>query len=179
MLDNELIALLRTLIIQQFAAYGLPQINVKQKYQPESQGTPVPATAFLFKIGDRRIGSPERKDEWDQLNQVMIHTEKEQYETTFQAAALSIQNPADVVSLTASDILNKISAILQGDAALELFKLNKIGILRITDIRNVPFRDDRDRYEFEPTFDFTVTHEQVTIIQAPVLETQEFNIISV
>ena len=121
-------------------------------------------------------GYVERKDQWIEEDEIMRHTESQWYETVFQVDALAIQDPSNVTQLTASDIVNYVSSILQSDVALGTFKGQGVGILRITDIRNTPFVDDRDRFEYMPSFDFTLTHEQVIISESPVVLIEEFNI---
>lgn len=180
MLDNQLIALVISIIKTGLTGLDLGVvIGVKQAYQPTQQGTPVENTVLLHKIGDHRYGYPLRKDEWipdTDGSGVMTHTESQWYETTFQIDALAIQSPSNVTSLTASDIVNYVAAILQSDTALGALKAQGVGILRITEIRNVPFVDDRDRFEYHPSFDFTLTHEQVIISESPVISIEDFNI---
>lgn len=177
MLDNDLIREIIAAIKTGLATYdGLSDVPVKQTYQPTNQGIETGPAVYLFKIGDKRIGSPHKLDKWDQENSVMVHTYRQWYETTFQISALSIQNPREEDSLTASDLVNTVSAILQSDATLGILRANDIGVLRVMDIRNPYFVDDKDRYEANPSFDFIVTHEQVVVSTSNVVETIEYNI---
>lgn len=103
----------------------------------------------------------------------------QQYETTFQIMTLATQNASTPNQYTASDILNAIAYILQNDSTIQTLEAQGIGILRIIDIRNPPFIDDRDRYEYGPSFDFTLTHKQIITSQAPILQSEEVDIYSV
>lgn len=105
-----------------------------------------------------------------------VYTEDQQYSTTFQASALSTQDPADTNQLTASDILNYVAAVLQSQTAIDTFENNNVGILRIDQIRNPYFSDDRERYEASPSFDFTLTHHQIVITSIPVVTSYSFEI---
>lgn len=105
----------------------------------------------------------------------MRHTERQWYETTFQISGLAIQDPADVDSLTASDIVNIGISVMQSDATRAALRAKNIGILRVEDVRNPYFVDDKGRFEASPSFDFTLTHEQVIISESPIVQSFEAN----
>ncbi len=149
---------------------------VKQSYQPTQQGVPTAPTVFIHKIGDHRYGSPRSVYEWDTDRQIMVNTETQQMETMYQVGALFIQEPANMVQLTASDLVNATANILQMDFFLSILRENNIGIERITQIRQTFFYDDRDRQEASPSFDFTVTHKNITIRDASTVKTIEAGI---
>lgn len=109
----------------------------------------------------------------------MTNQTTQQYETTFQIMTLATQNASTPNQQTASDILNAIAYILQSDSTVEILEAQGIGILRVMDVRNAPFVDDRDRFEFGPSFDFTLTHKQVISSTVPILQSEEVNIYSV
>ena len=177
MLDNQLIKEIIVIIKAGLTAAGAPYsaLLVKQSNQPTQQGVPTKSTVFLTKLFDHRHGSLRRDDVWDLDLEKMFHTETQIYETTFQIEALAIQNPADVNSLTASDIVNRVAAILQSDTALTSFWDKDIGIERIEEIRNPYFQDDKQRNEASPSFDFILTHKQVIITESPIVEDITYN----
>lgn len=179
MLDNDLFALIRTIINANATVAGIPGLTVKQSFQPTQQGVDTNPASYLFKIGDHRLGFPQRKDVWDAMTSQMIHTTLQQYETTFQISALATQNPSTPAAYTASDILNAVAYILQSDAAVDAFEAAGVGILRVADVRNPYFSDDRQRNEADPSFDFTLTHKQVIVTETPILQTEEVQIYSV
>lgn len=178
MYDNELIKELIVVLKAGLTASGLSSVAVKQSFQPTNQGANSQPTIYLFKIGNKRVGFLKRESEWiiNPAPARMRHEERQWYETTFQISALSIQNPSDSTQRTASDLCNIASAILQGDTGREALQKKGIGMLRVTDVRNPYFLDDKDRFEASPSFDFTLTHEQVIISTDPVVETFEFNV---
>lgn len=179
MLDNALIKLIIATLIAQEATAGIPGTPIKQAFQPTQQGVNTAPTAYLHKLGDRRIGSPFRSDVWDEINEVEIHTELQQYETDFQISALATQDPATPTQYTASDILNLIAYSLQSEYMITTLQAQGVGILRVRDVRNPYFKDDRARNEASPNLDFTVTHKQIVTSQVPVLQSTEFNILVV
>lgn len=176
MLDNELIALVISTIIAQEAYANIPNTPIKQAFQPTQQGVNTDPTAYMFKVGDRRIGSPYRADVWNVSCSSMEHTELQKYETQFQISVLSTQDPTNTSQYTASDILNLIAYILQSSTTIAALEAQEIGILRIEQVRNPAFIDDRQRYEFHPSLDFTLTHNQAIMTTVPVLETTELQI---
>lgn len=179
MMENQLIALVIATITAQEAAAGVAGTPIKQAFQPTQQGVNTGPTAYMFKVGDVRRGSPSRTDIWDEMAGVFTHIETQIYETTFQISALSTQNPANVSQLTASDLLNQIAYILQSDATIAAFNLQDVGILRIADVRNPRFVDDRGRHEAQPSLDFVLTHKQIVATETPVIQSEELQIIPV
>lgn len=179
MRDNQLIALIISTIIAGEAIAGISNTPIKQAFQPTQQGVNTKPTAYLYKVGDRRKGWPQREDVWDADNDIMVHTESQKYETTFQASALATQNPKLVDSYTASDILNLIAYILQNSETIAMFEAQGVGILRIMDIRNPYFKDDRGRFEASPSFDFVITHKQTILSSVPKIDKEELRILTV
>jgi len=181
--------------------YG--SIPIKQAYQPTQQGVNSVPTIYLYKLFDERVGSVRRRSRWawadlatEDLDTIitedgqpigtdggdmgsMGHEEMQQYATHFQLSALAVQDPANLESLTASDILNYATAAIQGNAFMTAMRDNDVGILRVGQIRNPYFLNDRDRFEASPSFDFILTHKQVIVSTAPVVETIETQIIRV
>jgi hypothetical protein len=178
-LDNQLIAIIISTIIAGEATAGISNTPIKQAFQPTNQGVNVKPTAYIFKVGDRRVGFPYRNDTYDSIAGAFDHEELQQYETTFQISALSTQNPANTTQYTASDILNLIAYILQSDMTINSLIAQGIGILRIESIRNPYFFDDRERNEALPSLDFTLTHKQIITSSVPVVITADYNIIPI
>lgn len=108
-----------------------------------------------------------------------IYTETQQYETAFQVSALATQDPANTESLTASDIVNLARYVLQSAATITALEAQGVGILRISDVRNPYFTDDRQRYEASPNFDFKLTHKQIVTTVVPVVISSELQVLSV
>jgi hypothetical protein len=175
-LDNELITKVRTAILAGETAAGIIGTPIKQAFQPTNQGVNTKPTAYFHIVSHQRVGYVHRSDVWDEEDDVMVHTETQQYATTMQISALSTQNPALTTQKTAADILNLIAYILQSSVTIQALQTDGIGIQRIMDIRNPPIIDDRDRFEYSPNFDFILTHKQVIITTTPVLTTTEFQI---
>lgn len=176
MQDSVLLRIIMSIIQQGLIDDGFNGVVLQQSYQPTMQGVTSPPTVYFFKVGDKRYGFPYRKDTWDTFNDIMVHTEIEDYETTFQVGARVYKDPRLPDQYTASDLVNEVSAILQSDSTVNTLEQNNIGILRIIDIRNPYFVDDRDQFETFPNFDFILTHQQIRTKQSPVISSYEYNI---
>lgn len=179
MLDNQLIALIISTVIAGEATAGIAGTPIKQAFQPTQQGVNTQPTAYLYKLFDKRLGFVGRSDNWDADDSVMVHTETQQYETTFQISALATQDPKTPSQYTASDILNLIAYILQSSNAIATFEAQGVGIKHIFDVRNPYFLDDRDRHEASPSLDFTLTHKQIISNQAQIITETEFDVVTV
>ena len=177
MLDNALIALVINTLIAGEAIAGISGTPVKQAFQPTAQGANSQPTAYLHKLFDRRYGFLGRSDIWDSTQ--IVHTETQQYETTFQLSVLATQNPATPNQYTASDICNLCAAILQSSVSVASLQAQGVGIERITDVRNPSFLDDREQFEYSPNFDFVLTHKQIITSTTPILQSEELAIYTV
>jgi hypothetical protein len=170
MQDNALIQAFLPIISAGLASQGYLNIPIVQAYQPTQQGINSSATIYFYKVNDYRYGYVKREDNWDSNTSTMIHTETQLYETIFQINALVIQDPINI-SYTASDLINVIAAIMQSENTLTLLQQQDIQILRITDVRNPYFSDDKDRFEASPSFDFTLLHKQIITTNDNVIQT--------
>jgi len=174
-LDYQLIELFLPIINAGLIARGYSNVIVTSSYQPTTQGVNTSATVYYYKVGDYRYGWVKREDVWNPINSVMTYSEIQQYETTFQISALVISDPTNI-SYTASDLVNVVASIMQSRDTINTLEANGVGIYRVTNILNVPFIDDKDRYEFIPSFNFTLTHKQVNITTDPIVTPTELDI---
>jgi hypothetical protein len=176
MRDNDLIRLFLPIINTGLVVAGFTDVVVKQSNQPTQQGINSGPTVYFFKVGDKRYGYLRRDDEWDENDNLMVHTEMQYYETTFQISALVMQNPKTPYQYTASDLINQAAAILQSDNTISTLEASDVGILRIGEIRNPYFLDDRDQFEAVSSFDFVLTHNQTIISSQPIITKVNFEI---
>ena len=150
----------------------IPGLTVAAGFQTRQQGKNDDACVYFFKIGDKRYGWKASKNTFvapvppDPVG-TMTHTETQLYESTFQFMALAPQGPDSVT--TESDILNLVAGIIASDANLAALQAQGVGILRVTDVRNPYFTDDRDRFVASPSFDVVFTHKRVRVSTDPVL----------
>lgn len=172
LLEKDLFTLIIKTISDGLIANGMPNVKVKQSFQPMQDGTNTGPTVYLYRISDHRYGSPTKSETYNSMSNDFDRVDSEVYESLFQATVLFLQNPQIPGSLdqpTALDIANLVSGILQTDTTIQTLLASNVQILRIQDIRKPSFVDDKARFEFSPNFDFTLTHEQDIIGKVPVI----------
>lgn len=175
--DKALAILIRTqLLAVMQATSGLTSVGLARNYQPTQQGAATGPYVYFVKLFDRRYGHVERREEWNALAGAFDHVERQQYETTYQFNAWVPQNAASTTELSESDILNRVSSIMQSDAMLNAFYAAGVGILRVTEVRNPYMLDDRDLYEAVPSFDVILTHKRQTVTTLPAVVTYDATI---
>jgi hypothetical protein len=165
MTDNQLFALIIATLQAGLTTQAIT-VGIQQDYQPRLQGAPLAPTLFLTKLGDHRYGTAHKKAVNTSPGQGTV-TETQQVETTFQVGALAIQDPADTTGFTASDYANVAAQILASDVSVAAFVSAGAQILRITEVRNPQFKDERDQFEASPSFDFVLKHFRTLVNGIP------------
>lgn len=177
--DNQLIQLFLPIINAALLADGFTGVTTKQANQPTQQGIQTNPAIYFFKVGDRRYGFLGRDDVWDQDSSSMQHSESQYYESTWQVSALVLQNPVTPNQYTASDLVNEVASIMQSDNTRDILNRSGVGILRVTDVLNPYFVDDRDNFEASPSFDFVLTYENIRQSTSPIVSEFHGTIIGV
>lgn len=155
------------------ATSGMSAVVGKQSYQPTQQGVPEGPVYYLSRLFDKRYGYLRRDDEWNEATSTMVHTETQVMESTFQVDALWTQDPAVPAQLTAGDLVRRISSIMQSDATRAALKAAGVAVLRVQEIRNPKFANDKDRFQASPSFDFTVQWTLTTVTTTPHIDAYE------
>lgn len=169
MTDNQFIQLFLPIINAGLIADGFTGVSVKQANQPTQQGINLNPTVYFYKVANKRYGFLGRKDKWDTVMTRMNHTEAQYFETTFQVSALVRQFPITPDQYTASDLINEVASIMQSDNTRDILNQSNVGILRITDVRNPYFIDDRDLFEASPSFDFVLISQTFRTTIDPII----------
>lgn len=169
MTDNEVIQIFRPLIISGLSDSGMSNVAVVQSNQPTQQGVLTSPVAYFYKAFNKRYGWVRRDDEWDADTSTMVHTETQWVEAHYRMQVLATQDPSDIALPTASDISNEIAAILQSSVVIQTLISEGIGVLRISDISNHYFSNDKDQFEAIPSFDFVLTYEQTRVTSSNVI----------
>lgn len=175
MTDNELIQLFLPLIRNGLLAPPFTNVIVKQNFEQTAQGANSQPTVYFQKLSDRRYGYTGRYDTYNPTNENFDHTEIQTYETTFQVSTLVRQNPRNI-SFTASDLLNFVAMVLNSDTVRDAMQAQGVGLLRVIDVANPFFTDDRDQFEASPSFDFILTYNRIYAAVVPVVDYYEFDL---
>lgn len=177
--DNSLIQIFLPVINAALIADGFTGVTVKQANQPTMQGIQTNPAIYFFKVANIRYGYLGRKDKWSSMSSEMEHAESQYYESTWQVSALVLQSPATPNQYTASDLVNEVASIMQSDQTRDILNQSGIGILRVRDVSNPYFVDDRDNFEASPSFDFTLTYENIRASISPIISEFNSNIVGV
>lgn len=172
MTEMEIFEFVKTHVDAALTANGV-QGEMVQAFQPTSQGIEPRVQVFMTKISDHFYGFHRREDVWNEDTEVFDHSETQQVETLFQMGAVApdITNPMKpkvrVTTKTSADVLGIVAATLRSDAFVAAIHAIGCGVQRITDLRNPFFKDDHDQNRASPSFDFTISHKQVTMFAVP------------
>jgi len=176
--DNMLIQLFLPIIQAGLIADGFNNVVTQQANQPTQQGIPTDPTVYFYKVSNKRYGFLGRFDQWDSNTSTMIHNERQYYETTFRIQALVLQS-AKSPTYTASDLANEVACIMQSDSTLKILNAAGVGILRVTDISNPYFTDDKDNFEALPSFEFTSLYLNDRVTTSPIFDDFQYGIFPV
>lgn len=175
--DNQLIQIFLPIIQNGLIEDNFLNVTVKQSNQPTQQGVPKTPVVYFFKVSNKRFGYLGRYDKW--VVDQMVHHEVQYMEITFQISALVLQYPITPNQYTASDLVNEVASIMQSDKTLGILNSNGIGILRITDVTNPYFVDDRDQFEASPSFDFTLVYKNDRVSTSNKIDEYDYKILTV
>jgi hypothetical protein len=159
MRDNDLFTYIISTIQQGLIKRNITGITILQSYQPTMQGTVSTPVIYLSKLSQLRRGMPSKIDTYDDINDVIDHEEGQVYESSFQIMTLWNQDP-EIDTLTSSDLINSVAGILQSEFCIQNLSAYGIQILKILNINNPYFRDDRDYFELSPSLEITLTYNE-------------------
>lgn len=174
MLENALFTRVRATLLTGLAIrIPAETVEVVQLENPVTVGAIQGPAIFLQDIGNVRYGHLLREEipvTTDPDAPYFVHRETQWWETTFQIGAMARRNPMHPNFLTlhsAMDIAKIASDILQGDAGLAALAVDRIRPLRITQVRNVPFVNESDQFEKNPSFDITLIYPEIVESTTP------------
>lgn len=176
MRDTALETLFRGALVARLTTYGFGTVAVKQRNQPTTQGAPSGPAILFSKLFDRRIGSPQRAEVWNETTQQFDHVESVQIESTYTFAAIATRDPADPAAVTAPDYLKAAATAWQSDTMLSALRASGVGVQRIGDIRNTPVANEKGEFTDNPTFDVVLTHRDAFTDALPAVVAREVNI---
>lgn len=152
MRDNDLFKIIIAELNLLLTGEGLADVKVKQSYQPTQQSVSEERRIFIHKVTNPQVGTGIVYSGTKRTQQYLKRA-------SFQFDALAQQDPSDINSLTASDILTTAADLLQSYDAVRNLRNNGVNIERVTDVRPSYFINDKDRNESSPSFDLTVTYQ--------------------
>ena len=157
MTDNQLFALIGAQLTACLAAQGWTA-TILQKDQPTLQGIPSGNVVFMEKIFDHPYGTAGTAYAYESASNTFNDTETQVYESTFQISTLWPQDPSNDAIPTASDVLNMLKMWLTGGPTIRALIAGGASLLKVSQVRNPAFQDDKDQQEFHPSFDVVMVH---------------------
>lgn len=185
MTDNELIAVLATQLEAGSAALGW-HYSVLQNNQPTQEGVSSDPIILFEKLFDHEYG-------WQISSEYLLadapppgwelpdfkHTETQWVESTFQVTSLVIQDVRDLSLPTPSDVCAGLKLWLNSKTVIRAFGAAGAAVLRITDVRNPKFKDDRGLFEANPSFDVILKHKREIVFSVGGSDTVDGRIVGV
>jgi hypothetical protein len=171
--ETQLYSLVIAAIQAGLVAFGIPVppaangVVVKQRYQPTTQGTPSGPAIFIHTEGPQFYGYPSRKDVFDSVSGAMVHTESQVCIATFQITGAAIQDQTNPAAVSVGDLVKAAALILNSDAARISLRSSGLAVERITQIRKTHYKDDKSRFEEDPTFDCSFVYTEVNTSANP------------
>lgn len=168
--------LIRRELLAGLARYGITDLPVKQGYQPTTQGR-VTRCLYFWSLPDTPVGAQYRSEKVDPNTLLLTTAENQQIASSFQAGVLTPDDPSDLNQKTAKDLTVLARMIVSSAYFVAAIRSGGAGGIRdVSAVRNPQFVNDRDEYEFNPSFDFTVTHKQSIIQLTDSIDSMEFNL---
>lgn len=169
MTDLELIDLLASRLEAGLVLRGwdLAGYVVVQKPQMTQEAPPVEPTVFFQKLFDQPRGWAGAFDRYNETDGDFDHTEEQLVDTTFQISAFVPQDVTNVTMPTASDVVNFLKMYIQSRHTIALWQQSNVGQMRVSDVRNQTFEDDKTLFEFNPNFDLVLQHNSSITLKTP------------
>ena len=158
--DTQVFIILKGIIDAALTAAGFTDVVVAQNYQPTQQGVPEGRVIYIHKLPSVRYGHPHEENAYNDGNSNFDTTHSFIRLNAFQVNARAQQDPNDLNSMTASDLLQFVADTLQLPSTRETLLSDNIGIERITEERVIFEANEKERFEQVPSFDFTLNYKR-------------------
>ncbi len=144
---------------------SLQGVLINRSYEPRQRSENRQDSVYIHKVSSRRYGFQGEKflPDTEELVETWI------LESVYQISSNVEENPADVNERTAFDIADSMAAFFNSRATRRTLNQAGLNILRITDIRTPYFKNEQDRFEASPSFDFTISYNQTNTIEVPTI----------
>jgi hypothetical protein len=162
--DLQLISLIDQALETGFTAQNL-LVSSQQDYQPTTQGMNSGPTVYYHVLATERHGFATTTDALNNaIPPVMIRTTSQLLITGFQFNAKSIVDPTTATSqtLTANDLTRIAAGILNNEDTKNFLQSNGVQVIRIQNSRITYWKDEKGRFEGDPSFDCFFVHQDIT-----------------
>lgn len=180
--ENAIYEVIMPYIRDKIAGYGVSELNVLQAYQPNITGRLSAPTLSMFNVNYRFHGWGRREypKGFDPITRTLEKKVIQKMETIIQmnvtAPRLGPGIEAQPIYITAADIATSIVILMQSSDFVQHLLKHNMKILRITDMRNLRFFDERDNHNSLISFDVTIIHDHVSVVSVPFAEPIDYDI---
>ena len=160
--DVDLIVVFADLLERALKANGINDLPVVQLNQPTQQPRGDAGVFFSF-LFDDHVGWMVSDMEYDPVADDFKFTEAQHMIGSIQISVLYPFNPEihdPSTRPTAKDVANYLAMKMKSMNYIRFFRAAGLGILRVKNVRQNPFENDRDQYEFMPSFDMELTYNR-------------------
>lgn len=171
--DTQVIMAIIAILRPALNAEGFSDVQILQNYQPTQQGIPEGRVIYIHKAVNHRYGFPQEKSVYSDAEENFTTTHTFTRLVTFQVNARAQQDPSDLSTVTAGDLVETVADIMQLPSTRQALLNDNIGIERIADVRIIYELNDKDRHEQVPNFDFTLNYRKEYTVTTPVAEVRQ------
>lgn len=161
MKQKQLEATVRAALLALLPEQGI-SLPVLAAFQPTKQGR-VDDGIYFFPVARGKRGWQSRKYQDD--GQAVTATESQINESMYQFQAFVEDDVTAPAQFLASDVLAVVRGVVQSMRFVQAMTSAAIGVQRATDIVMPSFVNERDNFEFNPSFTVIFTHHR-SITQA-------------
>ncbi len=159
--DNQIIIIVIGILEAALIENGRPNVVVQQGYQPTQEGVPEQDAIILHKITNHRYGHVGQTDTFNTDNNNFDHKDIIWRDVKWQVNGRAQQDPTDMNAMTASDLVDLAADMLQLPSTRQALLASGIGIDRILDANPSYEKNEKDRFEQIPSFDFNLTYRKI------------------
>ncbi len=158
--DKQVLVILIGIIRAALNNQGITDIDILRGFQTRQQGVPERGVIYIHKISTQRYGHPEEVNAYNSGND-NIDQSSRFWKTPAWQFSIRKQESTDVDAMTAGDLADIVSDIMQLPSTRDALLLSGIGLERVLQIRNMYEVNEKDRNEHIPNFDVTLSYNRV------------------
>ena len=165
MTENELFKIVGDNIKEwaaQFTSdYGIP-IDIRRSFSPNQQSVPESMVLYIFDMEAHRYAFQGSKAVVSGVDLKSLNTQSmlQPFQVKIIEASLTHFAPVDPARPKTFDACQMLAMWLNSEYCIAKFQALGIGVLKIKSVTNSKPKTNSDKYQPEPTFDFTLSFEQ-------------------
>ena len=152
-------------VFNEAVAVDYPAVEVARSFQPTTQGRQSGPALLIHRTRSRRYGAQGTITEIAPDASRAFEHSVWRKEDTIRATFVAPKTAA----FDAQDVLETVAAYLQSEGGIVSLARVGIGLLRVNDIDEVPFENEKGAFEYEAGIDCVFTYTQTKTKEIPVI----------